>query len=173
MPKPVLGSQIIQDTFEKLGDLARDATGGLKDLVTGGNDQKSDSGIEQLSGQPDPQSGGALAQPGSAGQGTDPQRLAQKRAEEQKTAQFHRDQVKKWGEDYKRIQEEEMAEKQEKGEEEKKKEEQEIIQLRQEEAKAATLQGSSKPKQGRGTAFLPPSAKQSMGTGELSKTPTN
>ena len=43
----------------------------------------------------------------------------------------------------------------------------------EEQAKTAVLQGPAKPKQGRGTAFLPPSAKQSMGTGELSKTPTN
>lgn len=179
MPKPVLGSQIIQDTFEKLQDQAQDVAQGFrprddgplaqKDLVTGGNDQRSDSGIEQLLGQPDPKQ---AVQPAPS-QGLDPQRMTQRKSEEQKTAQFHRDQVKKWGEDYKRMQEEETAEKQKKHEEEKKKEEQRIVQLQEEEARAATL-NPVKPNTPKGPgAIFAPHQKQTMGTGEIYKRPTN
>lgn len=159
----------MQDTFEKLGDQVQDTVQGLKDLVAGGNDQASgESGIEQLSGQNDPN------QPKAAsGAGPQPaEQIAQKRAEEQEAVKFHREQVSKWGDDYKRMQEEDNAEKRKKDEEEKKKEEQRIFQLQEQDARTAVL-NPVKPKQGRGTAFLPPSAKQSMGTGELSKTPTN
>lgn len=171
MPKPVLGSQTLQDTFESIKQQGSDVVSGLKDLVSGdsqNSDTKGDSGIEQLAGQQDPKTAQAAQQ-----QGLTPQQLAQKRTEEQRQREFHLEQVRGWDEHYRQMKKEDEVKQKQSQEEEKQKKEQEIIQLREEQAKAATLQGQQKPKQGRGTAFLPPSAKQSMGTGELSKTPTN
>ena len=163
MPKPVLGSQILQDTFENLKTQAGDVTQGLKDLTTG------DSGIEQLGGQQDPkQQAQPTQQPGFT-----PQQLMEKRAKEEQDRQFHQGKIKEWEDHFLQMKKgEEEGKKRQQAEEDQKKE-QEIIQLQEEQAKTAVLQGPAKPKQGRGTAFLPPSAKQSMGTGELSKTPTN
>jgi hypothetical protein len=172
MPKPVLGSQILQDTFENLKQQGSDVVGGLKDLAAGDSQNsgtEGDSGIEQLSSQQDPKTQMQQAQQ----HGLTPQQLSQKRAQEEKDRQFHQGKVKEWEEHFLKVKnEEEEGKKRQQAEEEQKKE-QEIIQLREEQARAAVLQGPGKPKQGRGTAFLPPSAKQSMGTGELAKTPTN
>lgn len=162
MPQPVLGSQILQDTFENLKQQGSDVAQGLKDLVAG------DSGIEQLSGQPDPKT---QAQP--AATGLTPQQLAQKRAKEQTEVEYHQEYIRKIDEEQAKLRREEKLRQDEEARLAQEREQQEIIQLREEQAKAAVLQGSAKPKQGRGTAFLPPSAKQGMGTGELSKTPTN
>jgi hypothetical protein len=158
MPQPVLGSQVLQDTFEKLGDQANDVVAGLKDLVTGGNDKAvEDSGIEQLSTAQDdqtnqPQSGGAGSR--SAGD------LAQRRAEEQEKFKFHREQIQQWGEDYKRMKEEDETENRKKDEEEKKKEEQRIFQLREEEARSAVLNPAKKATaKGPGSAFAARSTK--------------
>lgn len=172
MPKPVLGSQILQDTFENLKTQAGDVASGLKDLVSSdsqNSDTKGDWGIEQLASQQDPKQTAQAAQQ----QGLTPQQLARKRTEEQRQREFHLEQVRGWDEHYRQMKKEDEVNQKQAEEEEKQKKDQEIIQLREEQAKAATLQGQQKPKQGRGTAFLPPSAKQSMGTGELSKTPTN
>lgn len=172
MPKPVLGSQILQDTFENLKQQGSDVVSGLKDLVAGdsqSSDAKADSGIEQLSGQQDPKQTAQAAQQ----QGLTPQQLAEKRTEEQRQREFHLEQVRGWDEHYRQMKKEDEAKQKQAQEEEKQKKDQEIIQLREEQAKAATLQGQQKPKQGRGTAFLPVQAKASQGTGELAKTPTN
>lgn len=159
MPQPVLGNQVLQDTFEKLGDQANDVVAGLKDLVTGGNDKSGgDSGVEQSSGQNDQQSGGAGSR--SAGQGLNPQQLAQKRIEEQEKFKFHQEQVQKWGEEYKKMKEEDEAENRKKEEEEKKKEEQKIIQLQEEEARSAVLNPVKKQSaKGPGSAFAARSTK--------------
>ena len=123
MPQQVLGNQVLQDTFEKLGDQAQDTVQGLKDLVTGGNDKADgDNGIEQLIGRQDPKSGGAGSS--SAGQAADPQRLAQRQAEEQNQLGFIGSKFK-WDEDYKKMQQDDDAEIK-KTEEEKRKEEQEF-----------------------------------------------
>jgi len=167
MPQPVLGNQVLQDTFEKLGYQAKDIAVGLKDLVTGGNDKTGgDSGIEQLSGQNDPSQN---QKPQSAG--LNPQDLAQRRVEEQEKVKFHREQIEKWGEDYKQMKEENMAEQQKKDKEEKKKEEQKIFQLQEQEARAATL-NPAKPAtaKGPGSAF---SARSTKSQTEFSKAPTN
>lgn len=172
MPQPVLGNQILQDTFENLKTQGSDVAQGLKDLVAGGtqnSDSKGDSGIEQLAGQQDPKQPVRQAQQ----QGLTPQQLLDKRRQEEQERQFHLQQVKDWDEHYRQLKKEDEAKQKQAEEEKKQKKQQEIIQLQEEQAKAAVLQGSAKPKQGRGTAFLPPSAKQSMGTGELAKTPTN
>jgi hypothetical protein len=165
----VLGNQVLQDTFEKFGGQAKDVVAGLKDLVTGGNDKAvEDSGIEQLSTAQDdqtnqPQSGGAGSR--SAGD------LAQKRVEEQEVVKFHREQVQKWGEDYKRMKEEDETESRKKEEEEKKKEEQRIFQLQEQDARAAVL-NPAKPAtaKGPGSAFAIRSTKSQA---EFSKAPTN
>lgn len=166
MPQPVLGNQVLQDTFEKLGDQANDVVAGLKDLVAGGNDKSGgDSGIEQVSGQnsQDPtQSSGAG--PRSAGQ------LAQKRVEEQEKFKFHQEQVQKWGEEYKKMKEEDDAENRKKEEEEKKQEEQKIIQLREEEARSAVLNPVKRQAaKGPGSAFAARSTKSQT---EFSKSTT-
>ncbi len=158
MPQPVLGNQVLQDTFEKLGDQANNVVAGLKDLAAGGNDKSGgDSGIEQIPVVQDDQtnqsqSGGAGSR--SAGQ------LAQKRAEEQEQVKFHREQIQKWDEDYKKMRQEDDAEEQKKSEEEKKKEEQRIFQLQEQEARAAVL-NPAKPKaaKGPGSAFAVRSTK--------------
>jgi len=172
MPKPVLGSQILQDTFENLKTQAGDVVGGLKDLAGGDSqniDSKGDSGIEKLAGQQDPKTMAQQAQ----NQGLTPQQLMERRAKEEQDRQFHQGKIKEWEDHFLQMKKgEEEGKKRQQAEEDQKKE-QEIIQLQEEQAKTAVLQGPAKPKQGRGTAFLPPSAKQSMGTGELSKTPTN
>lgn len=172
MPKPVLGSQILQDTFENLKSQAGDVAAGLKDLAAGdsqNSDAKGDSGIEQLANQQDPKQAAQQAQQ----QGLTPQQLVEKRAEEQRQREFHLEQVKTWNEHYLQMKKEDEAKQNQAEAAEKQKKEQEIIQLREEQAKAQTLQGQAKPKQGRGTAFLPVQAKASQGTGELAKTPTN
>ncbi len=172
MPQPVLGSQILQDTFENLKQQGGDAVQGLKDLVTGdsqNSDTKGDSGIEHLGGQQDPKQMAQQAQQ----QGLTPQQLMEKRAKEEQDRQFHQGKIKEWEDHFLKVKKEEEEQEKRRQAEEDQKKDQEIVQLREEQAKAATLQVQSKPKQGRGTAFLPPSAKQSMGTGELSKTPTN
>ena len=169
MPQPVLGNQVLQDTFEKLGDQAQDTVQGLKDLVTGGNDKADgDNGIEQLIGRQDPKSGGAGSS--SAGQAADPQRLAQRQAEEQESVKFHREQIQKWDEDYKKMQQDDDAENQKKTEEEKKKEEQRIFQLQEQEARTATL-NPAKPAaaKGPGSAFAARSTKSQT---EFSKNAT-
>ena len=156
MPQPVLGNQVLQDTFEKLGDQANDVVAGLKDLVTGGNDKSGgENGIEQLTGQ----SGGAGSR--SAGQaGQSPQDLAKKRVEEQELVKFHREQIQKWDEDYKKMQQEDDVENQKKTEEEKKKEGQRIFQLQEQEARAATLNPAKKTaSKGPGSAFAARSTK--------------
>jgi len=171
MPQPMLGNQILQDTFEKLGDQAQDVVAGLKDLVAGGNnDQASgENGIEQLTGQQDPKSGAAGSN--SAGQAADPQRLAQRQAEEQEAVKFHREQIQKWDEDYKKMQQEDDAENQKKSEEEKKKEEQRIFQLQEQEARAAALNPAKKAtSKGPGSAFA---ARSTKSQAEFSKAPTN
>lgn len=167
MPQPLLGNQVLQDTFEKLGDQANDVVTGLKDLVTGGNDKSGgDNGIEQVLGQNDPNQN---QKPQQAG--LNPQQLAQKRIEEQEAVKFHREQVDKWGEDYKRMKEEDDAENRKKEEEEKKQEEQKIIQLREEEARAAVLNPMKKQAaKGPGSAFAARSTKSQT---EFSKTPSN
>ncbi|MBI5356905.1 hypothetical protein HZB78_04860 [Candidatus Collierbacteria bacterium] len=155
MPQPVLGNQILQDTFEKLGDQAQDVVSGLKDLAAGGNDKSGgDSGIEQISGQNDPK------QTPQPQQGLNPQDLAQKRVEEQERVKFHRDLIQKWDEDYKKMRQEDDAENQKKSEEEKKKEEQRIFQLQEQDARAAAL-NPVKPKtaKGPGSAFAARSTK--------------
>lgn len=172
MPKPVLGSQTLQDTFESIKQQGSDVVSGLKDLVAGGSqstDTKGDSGIEQLAGQQDPKQQAAAAQQS----GLTPQQLAENRAEEQRQIEYHQGYIKKIDEDQAKLRQEAKSKADEEARLEQERKQQEIIQLREEQAKAATLQGQAKPKQGRGTAFLPPSAKQSMGTGELAKTPTN
>jgi len=172
MPKPVLGSQMLQDTFENLKQQGSDVAQGLKDLAAGDSqntDTKGDSGIEQLAGQQDPKQQARQAQQ----PGLTPQQLMEKRAKEEQDRQFHQGKIKEWEDHFLKVKKEEEGEENRRQAEAEQEKQQEIIQLREEQAKAATLQGSAKPKQGRGTAFLPPSAKQSMGTGELSKTPTN
>lgn len=162
MPKPVFGSQILQDTFENLKQQGSDVVSGLKDL--------GDSGIEQPADQQDPKQAAQAAQQ----QGLTPQQLVQKRAEEQRQREFHLEQVKSWNEHYLQMKKEDEAKQNQAEAEAKQKKEQEIIQLKEEQAKAQTLQGPpAKQKQGRGTAFLPVQAKASQGTGELAKTPTN
>ena len=167
MPQPVLGNQVLQDTFEKLGDQAKDVVAGLKDLAAGGNDKsEGDSGMEQVTAQ----SGGAGSR--FAGQaGLNPQNLAQKRTEEQEAVKFHREQVQKWDEDYKRMKEEDEVESRKKDEEEKKKEEQRIFQLQEQESRTATL-NPAKPAtaKGPGSAFAARSTKSQT---EFSKAPTN
>jgi len=163
MPKPVLGSQILQDTFENLKTQAGDVTQGLKDLTTG------DSGIEQLGGRQDPKTQAQQAQQ----QGLTPQQLAENHAREKREIEYHQEYIKKIDEEQANLRREAKLRADEEARQEQERKDQEIVQLREEEAKAAVLQGQSKPKQGRGAEFLPPSAKQSMGTGELSKTPTN
>jgi len=170
MPQPVLGNQVLQDTFEKLGDQVQDTVQGLKDLVTGDNDKVGeDNGIEQLPGQNDPKSGGTGSN--SVGQAADPQRLAQRQAEEQEAVKFHREQVQKWDDDYKRMKEEDDVESRKKEEEEKKKEEQRIFQLQEQDARAAVL-NPAKPvaAKGPGSAF---SARSTKSQTEFSKAPTN
>lgn len=166
MPQPVLGNQVLQDTFEKLGDQANDVVAGLKDLVAGGNDKSGgDSGIEQVSGQNDPK------QTQQSQQGLNPQQLAQKRVEEQEKFKFHQEQVQKWGEEYKKMKEEDEAESRKQEEEEKKKEEQKIFQLREEEARSAVLNPVKKQAaKGPGSAFAARSTKSQT---EFSKAPTN
>lgn len=172
MPKSVFGNQILQDTFENLKQQGSDVVSGLKDLVAGdsqNSDTKGDSGIEQLAGQQDPKT---LTQRAAAA-GLSPQQSAAKRAEEQRQREFHLEQVKTWNEHYLQMKKQDEAKQNQAEQEEKHKKEQEIIQLREEQAKTQTLQGQAKPKQGRGTAFLPVQAKASQGTGEISKVPTN
>lgn len=169
MPKPIASSQILQDTFEKLGDQASDTATGLGDLVSRGADQKADRGIEQLSGTQDPKQQQGQQTP----QGLSPQRIMENRAKEKREFEFHQQRVKEWEEHGKKLKEEEEAKRKKEEEEAQQRREQEIVQLREEEAKASVLQPPPKPKGGRGTAFLPPQAKASRGTGELSKTPTN
>ncbi|MBI2309415.1 hypothetical protein HYU89_00770 [Candidatus Collierbacteria bacterium] len=169
MPQPVLGNQVLQDTFEKLGDQVQDVVSGFKDLATGGNDSiGGDNGIEQLSGQNDPKSG--IAGSNSVGQTADPQRLAQRQAEEQEAVKFHREQVQKWDDNYKRMKEEDEVESRKKEEEEKKKEEQRIFQLREQDARSAVLNpvkpGTAK---GPGSAFATQSTKSQT---EFSKSAT-
>lgn len=167
MPQPVLGNQVLQDTFEKLGDQAQDTVQGLKDLMTGGNDKVGgDNGIEQLSGQNDPNQNQKPQQ-----SGLNPQDLAQRRAEEQEKFKFHQEQVQKWGEEYKKMKEEDDAENQKKTEEEKKQEEQKIIQLQEEEARSAVLNPVKRQAaKGPGSAFTARSTKSQT---EFSKAPTN
>lgn len=155
MPQPVLGNQVLQDTFEKLGDQAQDTVQGLKDLVTGGNDKAGgDNGIEQVSTQNDPKQ---TLQPQ---QGLSPQQLNQKRVEEQEKFKFHQEQVQKWGEEYKSMKAEDDAENRKKEEEEKKQEEQKIIQLQEEEARSAVLNPMKKQAaKGPGSAFAARSTK--------------
>ncbi|MEK7111478.1 MAG: hypothetical protein AAB856_02695 [Patescibacteria group bacterium] len=156
MPQPVLGNQVLQDTFEKLGDQANDVIAGLKDLVTGGNDKSGgDNGIEQVAGQNDPNQN---QKPQQAG--LNPQQLVQKRAEEQEAVKFHREQIQKWDEDYKKMRQEDDAEDRKKSEEEKKKEEQRIFQLQEQEARAAALNPAKKQtSKGPGSAFAARSTK--------------
>lgn len=168
----MLGSQILQDTFESIKQQGSDVVSGLKDLVSGdsqNSDTKGDSGIEQLANQPDPKQAAQAAQQ----QGLTPQQLAQKRTEEQRQREFHLEQVRGWDEHYRQMKKEDEQKEAEAEKQKQAEKDQEIIQLRQEQAKTQTLQGQAKPKQGRGTAFLPVQAKASQGTGELAKTPTN
>lgn len=166
MPQPVLGNQVLQDTFEKLGDQANDVVAGLKDLVTGGNDKSGgDNGIEQVAGQNDPK------QSQQPQQGLNPQQLVQKRSEEQEAVKFHREQIQKWDEDYKKMRQEDDEEDRKKSEEEKKKEEQRIFQLQEEEARAAALNPVKKQtSKGPGSAFA---ARSTKSQAEFSKAPTN
>lgn len=172
MPKPIGGSQLLQDTFEKLGDQGGDVVQGLKDLVSGddGNgDARGDSGIEQLAGQQDPKQQAQQAQQ----QGLTPQQLAERRAREEREIKYHQEYIKTVDNEQANLRRGARLKADEEAKQEQERKEQKAIQLREEEARTATLQGPTKRKQGRGTAFLPPSARQSMGTGELSKTPTN
>ncbi|GEM_PF-6092550 len=166
MPQPMLGNQVLQDTFEKLGDQAKDVVDGLKDLVAGRSDKMGgDSGIEQVLGQNDPN------QNQKQQQGLNPQDLSQKRAEEQELVKFHREQIQKWDEDYKKMQQEDDAENQKKTEEEKKKEEQRIFQLQEQEAREATLNPAKQATaKGPGSAFM---ARSTKSQAEFSKAPTN
>ena len=160
MPKPVLGSQILQDTFENLKTQAGDVTQGLKDLTTG------DSGIEQLGGQQDPkQQAQPTQQPGFT-----PQQLMEKRAKEEQDRQFHQGKIKEWEDHFLQMKKGEEEGKKRQATEEDQKKDQEIIQLRQEEAKSAVLNPvkSSTPK-GPGSAFTTQSTKSQT---EFSKNTT-
>lgn len=173
MPKPVGGSQVLQATFEKLQDQSHDVASGLKDLVAGaaGSDTKGDNGVEQLAGKPDPPPGAQPVQ--SPGGTSQPLQLVEKRKKEQRQIEFYRRQVGEWDKHYQQLRQEAAARQRQEEEVAKQQPEQEIAQLQAEQAKAETLQGPAKPKPGRGTAFLPQQAKQSRGTGELSKSPAN
>lgn len=172
--KPLFNDPTLQDTFENLSDQGGDVVKGLQDLVTGKSDQTTtgDSGVEQLSSQKtdDPIKQMQQAQK----QGLTPEQLAEKRQDEKKEIEFYQTQVEGWKEHQLQAIKEEEQKKQQVAEEEKRKKEQEIIELREEEAKTATLSPphANKPS-GPGSAFIPYQAKSSMGTGELSKTPTN
>lgn len=172
MPKPVLGSQILEDAFENIKRQGSDVVSGLKDLVTSdsqNSDTKGDWGIEQLAGQQDPKQQASAVQQS----GLTPQQLAENKAEEKREIEYHQEYIKKIDEEQAKLRQEAKLKADEDARLEQERKQQEIIQLREEQAKAATLQGQTKPKPGRGTAFLSPSAKQSIGTGELAKTPTN
>lgn len=174
--KPLFNSPTLQDTFENLSDQGGDVVKGLQDLVTNSDSNTTgDSGIEQLGGkkQDDP------ANPPAGGQqtqkpGLTPEQLTEKREEEKRKIEFYQTQVKGWEEHQLQAVQEEEQKKQQATEEEKRQKEQGIIELREEEAKTATLSPphANKPS-GPGSAFIPYQAKSSMGTGELSKTPTN
>lgn len=163
MPKPILGSQVLQDTFEKVQGQGSDVAQGLEDLVSGdsgGGDVKGDGGIEQMA-------------PPAQNPGLTPPQLIEKRQQERRQMEFHRRQVGEWDEHYQQLRKEQAARERQEAEAAEQQREQEIAQLQEAEAKASTLQGPAKPKPGRGTAFLPRHAKQSMGTGELGKSPTS
>lgn len=153
MPKPVGGSQVLQGTFEKLQDQTSSVA----------------SGVEKLPGQQDPQQ---MAPPAQK-PGLTPEQLIEKREKEKKQVEFYRRQVGEWDEHYQQLRKEQAHRERQEAEAAREQREQEIAQLQEAEAKASTLQGPAKPKPGRGTAFLPRHAKQSMGTGELAKSPTN
>lgn len=169
MPKPVLGNQVAQDTFENLKDQASDVVQGVKDVVSNTDPNKGDSGIEQLGGakQDDPQK--ILQQ--SQKQGLTPQQLAEKRTEEKKQYEFYQAQVHGWDEHYQQVKKEEENKKKQTEEEERQKKQQQIVQLQEQQERAA-LAGPSKPKPGRGTAFMAQQTKTS-GTTELPKPVTN
>ena len=95
-------------------------------MVTGGNDKSGgDNGIEQVAGQNDPNQN---QKPQQAG--LNPQQLVQKRAEEQEAVKFHREQIQKWDEDYKKMRQEDDAEDRKKSEEEKRKKNKEFFNYR-------------------------------------------
>ena len=173
MPQTPFGTgavgQVVGDTFEKLKDQAGDIGEGLQDAVTGQPDQNGDSGIEQLlGGQQDPKSGGAG--PSSAGQGLTPQQVAEKRAEEKKTYEFHEQKIKEWEEQYKQVKQEEDMKKKQEAEQAQAQKQQEIVELQQEEARAATLNPQkAKGPSGPGSAFVQQSTKAQT---EFSKTVT-
>lgn len=177
--KPLFNNPTLQDTFENLSDQGSDVVQGLQDLVTPKSDQAGgdtgpstdEAGIEQLGG---PAANSQTHMQAGKQQGLNPQQLAEKRAEEKKKIEFFQTQVKGWEEHQLQVKQEEEQKKQQAEEEERKQKEQEIIELRQEEARSATLNpAKAKGPGGPGSAFIPYQAKSSMGTGELSKTPTN
>lgn len=158
MPQPILGSQILDDTFEKLTDQAGDVAKGLKDLVAGDTsaDAKGDAGIEQLAGQQDPKQAAQQAQK----QGIDPKKIAERREKDKREIEFFREQVGGWDEHYKRMMQEEEMKKKQAAEAEQQQKQQEIIQLQEEEARAATLNPQkASAKKGPGSAFVTQSTK--------------
>lgn len=171
MPKPVMGNQLVQDTFEGLKDQTADVVQGAQDIAINTDQNSGDSGIEQLGGtkQDDPQKVIQQAQK----QGLTDQQLAEKRKKERKDYKFFQEKVEEFKSDHERLVQEEQEKKKKEEEEEEQKKHQKIVQLQEEQSRTAALAGPAKPKQGRGTAFLPVQAKQNMGTGELSKTITN
>lgn len=174
MPKPLLGSQIAQDTFEKLQDQAQDVGQTVKDVVTGQDPTSSrdaglrgagqeDSGIEQLVNQQDDSQQPASAKALAGKQGVTPQQILQRQQGEKKEMEELREGIARL-----RREDEEQLQKTKQKESEKQKAEEvenqqkieQIEEQRREQAKEATLnpQKPSTPK-GPGSAFIQQSTK--------------
>lgn len=171
--RPILGKQLAQDAFEQAAKQKSDVVQGLKDLATGAppdSADRGDKGIEQLTGS---QTSDPLKQLKQAQtQGLTPQQQAERKAKEEQEKQFHLEKVKEWEEDYKRLEEEERQKEELEAREAEEKKEQEIVELEEQEARAEVLQAPPKPKEGRGTAFLPPEkrkTKSMQGTREMGR----
>lgn len=159
MPKPLLGSQIAQDTFEKLQDQVQDVGQTVKDVVTGQDVAKGDSGIELQSGKTDPAQIAGQAQK----QGVTPQQILQRQQGEKKEMEELREGIARLRrEDEEQLQKtkQKEAEKQKAEEVENQQKIEQIEEQRREQAKAETLnpQKPSTPK-GPGSAFIQQSTK--------------
>lgn len=161
MPQTPFGTgavgQIAQDTFEKLKDQAQDVPNAIRDAVTG--EDSSDSGMEQVSGQQDPQQP-PFAKASAGKPGLTPQQLAEKQAEEQQAMKYHRSYIQQVDQEQARLRQEAEMKKKQEAEQEQAKKQQEIVELQEEQVKSAALgsQKSSKPT-GPGSAFMQQSTK--------------
>lgn len=159
MPKPLLGNQIIQDTFEQLKDQAQDVPSAIQDVVTGQDVGKGDTGIELQGGKTDPAQITQQAQK----QGVTPQQILQRQQGEKKEMEALREGIARLTrEDEEQLQKttQKEAEKQKAEEQANQQKIEQLEEQRREEEKSATLhpQKTSTPK-GPGSAFIQQSTK--------------